>query len=125
MVAVFLPPPPFQHFFSSHPPLLLTNLFALPTLPNRRVRAEVRRKATRALQDSEGSIEGTVARSDLLWLEKTAKADDFPRAATRVILCSAFTSAGTVFVGSLGTYIWPGIGTDVGDVLGSLAGSLL
>ena len=89
------------------------------------MRAEVRRKATRALQDSEGSIEGTVARSDLLWLEKTARADDLPGATTRVILCSAFTSAGTVLVGSLGTYIWPGIGTDVGDLLGSLAGSLI
>ena len=115
-------------FFCSSTPLSTTpkcSSHPFPTLSDRRVRAEVRRKATRALQDSEGSIEGRVARSDLDWLEKTAKADDLPRAATRVILCSCATSAGSVFVGSLGTYIWPGIGTDAGDLLGSLAGALI
>jgi hypothetical protein len=92
---------------------------------NRRVRAEVRRRAARALQDHEGSSEGAVARSDLLWLEKTAQADDLQRASTKVVLSSVFTCAGTVVMGSLGTYFWPGIGTDVGELLGSLAGSLV
>jgi len=72
------------------------------------------------LQDASSSdqIVASAGRADLAWLESTSDADNVSLLYTKVLLTSICHCVGEVFLGTLGTCIYPGLGTDIGETLG-------
>ena len=55
---------------------------------------------------------------DLKWLTRTAEADNLGGLCIKVALTGMCECVGEVLLGTLGTYIYPGIGTDLGELIG-------